>query len=71
MKQVEYDTKEQKLGKVQYNIEDICSQLIMSPFSDKIEMVIPLRKFITPRCMSYRETKYPMAHALDLDMTCI
>lgn len=42
MQQVEYELKEQKVGKSLYDVEEVYSQLVTSTFSDKIETIIPL-----------------------------
>lgn len=64
MKQVEHLIKERKVGKAQYDIEEMCSQLVALHFIDKIEMTIPPRKFVTQRYTSYQGTKDPVAHVL-------
>lgn len=64
MKQVEHLIKERKVGKAQYDIEEMCSQLVALHFIDKIEMNIPPRKFVTQRYTSYQGTKDPVAHVL-------
>lgn len=48
MKQVKH------VGEALFDIEEMCSQLIVSPFSDKTKMAIPLKKLL-----------YLIAHCID------
>lgn len=64
MKRVEWKLKEHKARKSLCDIDEVCSQLVYSLFSDEIEMTIPMWKFVTSWYTSYWGTKDPIAHVL-------